>query len=213
MKDILEELGSLGGVYHGCIVKEGDVLATTFPSLLNENLTSIGKITDRIFKGASSVKRSYDEIYFEMEENYLLGYPVDGGIVVLLLTGKDVNFALIHMTVKSAAPQISEELASQSPKDPVPPPPSASPAMQRPTNQKIDHGLKPYLNEILESLTLQIGPVARITMGEALKTWRSSFEPSRKNLPVLVDILAEDIDDEASRQEFRDELETLLNKI
>ncbi len=210
MKEILEELGSLGCVYHGCIVKEGDVLATTFPSLLNQNLTSIGKITDRIFKGADSVNRSYDEIYFEMEENYLLGYPVDGGVVVLLLTGKDVNFALIHMTVKSAAPQISEEVASRARAEPVPPSSPDSPAFQHRTNQKIDHGLKPYLNEILESLTLQIGPVARITMGEALKTWRSSFEPTRKNLPVLIDILAQDIDDEASRQEFRDGLETLL---
>ncbi|HHS84146.1 MAG TPA: hypothetical protein ENK38_04355 [Gammaproteobacteria bacterium] len=207
MKEILEELGTLGGVYHGCIVKEGNVLATTFPSLLNDNLTSIGKITDRIFKGAGSVKHSYDEIYFEMDENYLLGYPVDGGIVVLLLTGKDVNFALIHMTVKSAAPQISRELSSQIQEEPSP-----QPTIQRRTNQKIDQSLKPYLNEILEALTLQIGPVSRITMGEALKTWRSSFEPTRKNLPMLINILAEDIDDEASRQEFIDELSTLLGQ-
>ncbi len=207
MKQILEELGTLGGVYHGCIVKEGNVVATTFPSLLNDNLTSIGKITDRIFKGAGSVKHSYNEIYFEMDENYLLGYPVNGGIVVLLLTGKDVNFALIHMTVKSAGPQISRELASQLPDDV-----QEHPVVPRRTNQKIDQSLKPFLNEILEALTLQIGPVARITMGEALKSWRVTFEPTRKNLPQLINILAEDIDDEVSRQEFRDELNVLLGQ-
>ncbi|HFC53318.1 MAG TPA: hypothetical protein ENJ43_02670 [Gammaproteobacteria bacterium] len=197
MSSILEELGSLGGVYHGCIIREGSVLATTFPSLLSDNLASIARIADRIFRGAGSVRHSYNEIYFEMDENYLLGFPVEGGFLVLLLTGKDVNFALIHMTVQSAAPQIIRELAAtvqESDTARATPPARAG--------GKIDQSLKPHLNEILEALTLQIGPVAKISMGEGLKRWRSSCEPVKANLPRLIDILARDIEDEVSRQDF-----------
>jgi len=207
MKEILEELSAFGGVYHGCIVREGRILSTTFPSLLNENLTSIAKITDRIFKGASSVNHSYNEIYFEMEENYLLGYPIESGLIIVLLTGKSVNFALIHMTVQSASTQLvrDAEIASRFPEESP-----LQPAMQNGAHPKIDQNMKPLLNEILESLTLHIGPVARITMGEALKTWRLSFKPTKKNLPVLVTILAKDIDNENARQSFLDDLNTLL---
>ena len=207
MNGILEELGSLGGVHHGCIVKEGHVLATTFPSLLNDNLASIARITDRIFRGAGSVKHSYNEIYFEMDENYLLGFPVEGGLMVLLLTGKDINFALIHMTVQSAAPQISREMSASLQESSAP---KAAPPGR--AGAKIDHGLKPHLNEILEALTLQIGPVARISMGEGLKQWRNSYEPVKANLAQLIDILAEDIDDKGSRQEFLSSLASLADR-
>ncbi len=216
MKEILEELETLGGVYHGCVVKDGQVVSTTFPALLNDNLALIARITDRVFKGAGSVRRSYNEIYFELEENYLLGYPLDGGIMVLLLTGKDVNFALIHMTVQSAGTQIAGALATHAPLPQTEPPAEAVPgvraqSVQRRTNPKIDPSMKPLLNEILEALTLQIGPVSRIVMGEALKKWRNSFDPVEKNVPMLINILAQDIDDEAARQGFLDELKALLH--
>ncbi len=213
MKEILEELGTLGGVYHGCVVKDGHVVSTTFPSLLNDNLSLIARITDRIFKGADSVEHSYNEIYFELDENYLLGYPLENGIMVLLLTGKDVNFALIHMTVRSAGSQIANALLAQSQPDlsaPVAPEAPTQPTQRR-VNPKIDPAMKPVLNEILEALTLQIGPVSRIVMGDALKKWRSSFDPVEKNIPMLINILAQEIDDEVGRQEFLDGLKGPLH--
>jgi len=209
MKEILEELETLGGVYHGCIVKDARVVSTTFPSLLNDNLALIARITDRLFKGADSVNRSYNEIYFELDENYLLGYPLDNGAMVLLLTGKDVNFALIHMTVQSAGSQIasaldmvSQDTQAGQDRPQIDEPASPEPAMHRRAGSKIDPALKPVLNDILEALTLQIGPVSRIIMGEALKKWRNSFEPVEKNIPMLVNILAQEIDDDVSRKEF-----------
>ncbi len=198
MSGILDELASLGGVQHGCILKEGRVLASNFPSLLSENLASIARIVDRIFRGADSVRHSCNEVYFETDESYLLGFPLEGGFLVLLLTGKDVNFALIHMTVLSAAAQISMELAPPVREGAT----SSRAAPGRRAGGKIDYSLKPHLNGILEALTLQIGPAARICMGEGLKRWRSSCEPSRENLPRLIEILAEDIEDEYSRRDF-----------
>ena len=218
MKEILEELETLGGVYHGCIVKDARVVSTTFPSLLNDNLALIARITDRLFKGADSVNRSYNEIYFELDENYLLGYPLDNGTMVLLLTGKDVNFALIHMTVQSAAGQIASASGmdlqdtqvgqDRTGTDEAVPPAAAA---HRRTGSKIDLSLKPVLNDILEALTLQIGPVSRIVMGEALKKWRSSFDPVEKNIPMLINILAQEIDDDVARQEFLNELKGPLH--
>ncbi len=215
MREILEELGTLGGVHHGCIVKDGQVVSTTFPALLNDNLGLIARITDRIFKGAGSIDRTYNEIYFELDENYLLGFPLQEGAMVLLLTGKDVNFALIHMTVQSAGDQIAKALATAS-SEPVKqetsesvPGASAHPAQNRP-GSKIDPSMKPVLNEVLEALTLQIGPVSRIVMGEALKKWRSTFEPVEKNVPALINMLAKEIDDELARQEFLSTLKDLM---
>ncbi len=208
MNGILEELGTLGDVHHGCIIKDGNILATTFPPLLSDNLALIARISDRIFKGADSINCSYNEIYFEMGENYLLGFPVEGGLMVLLLTGKNVNLALIHMTIQSAAPQISSELSGSVPKNSAP----RLTHQNNKTEKKIDPGLKPYLNEILEALTLRIGGVARISMAKGLKLWRGFCEPTKHNLPVLIDILAQEIEDDQAQQDFLDSLATLLTR-
>ncbi len=110
MENVLKDLQILGGVQYGCVVKDAVVLASTFPSVLNENLTTACKIFEQIFMGVENIGEDHSEVLFELEENYMIGYHIDHQFTILLLVEKDTNFSLVHMTVRSAARQIAKLL-------------------------------------------------------------------------------------------------------
>ncbi len=133
MEAILKDLEQLTGVEHGCLYHGGRIVATTFPQVLDDNLAAMGKMLEQIFSGVESIGRSHNEIYFELDENYLLGYRIDRDLVLTLLTSKQINFSLLHISVRSAGAALKEEALH--PRDPVvekpapkpDPTPSASP--------------------------------------------------------------------------------------
>lgn len=126
MEDILKDLEQLTGVEHGCVYHGGRIVATTFPQVLDDNLAAMGKTLEQIFSGVESIGRSHNEIYLELDENYLLGYRIDRNLILTLLTSKQINFSLLHISVRSAGAALKE--AALRPPDPVAEKPAAKPA-------------------------------------------------------------------------------------
>lgn len=117
MEAILKDLEQLTGVEHGCLYHGGKIVATTFPQVLDDSLAAMGKMLEQIFSGVESIGKSHNEIYFELDENYLLGYRIDRNLILTLLTSKQINFSLLHISVRSAGAALKEEALR--PPDPV----------------------------------------------------------------------------------------------
>ncbi|OGT87573.1 MAG: hypothetical protein A2286_00195 [Gammaproteobacteria bacterium RIFOXYA12_FULL_61_12] len=212
MEAILKDLEQLAGVQHGCIYHHGEIQASTFPQVLNSNLASMGRMLDQIFNGVESIGKTHNEIYFELDENYLVGYRIDRNFIITLLTGKGINFSLVHISVRSAAAQLKMEDAkphkAAARAAPVAaaaaPPPAAAPRIT-----EIEEGLKPMLREILTALTHRLGPAAKIVFQERLDEWKYSYEPKAANLGYLIQLLSSEIADKEEKLGFIKDAETL----
>ncbi|MBU0498622.1 MAG: hypothetical protein KJ558_04960 [Gammaproteobacteria bacterium] len=210
MEAILKDLEQLAGVQHGCIYHNGEIQATTFPHVLDANLASMGRMLDQIFNGVESIGRTHNEIYFELDENYLVGYRIDRSFIITLLTGKDINFSLVHISVRSAAAQLKmEDARPQKAAKAAPPPPTAAVAVAKQLSTEIDEGLKPLLRAILSALTHRLGPAAKIVFQERLDEWKFSCEPKATNLGRLIQMLAEEIADKEEKVSFIRDAEAL----
>lgn len=207
MQSILKDLEILGGVQHGCVIHQDRVQASTFPSILNENLTGVAKVMTQIFMGVEGMQRNHREIHVELEDNLLIGYRLENGAILALLAEKNINLALIKTAVRSATAQLlatlNESIAAADPMaepalvaavqetaadKPVSAAPEAIPAQQ----------LDVHLEKLKLLLAEQIGPAARVVFGRAQNSWQAAAEP----LTSLCDRLAEFIDNEQKRAEF-----------
>lgn len=199
MEAILKDLEQLAGVEHGCIYHRGDIKGSTFPSLLNANLAAMGRMLEQIFGGIGSIGRNHNEIYIELDENYLVGYRTEKNFIIFLLTGKNINFSLIHISVRSAANEMSlqetEAEASSSP-DSRTRAPAASGNLE---------SLRPMLSGIQEALTQRLGPVAQIVFDERLAEWQRANDATAANLGKLIRMLSEEIPDMEERLSFAKE--------
>lgn len=199
MEAILKDLEQLAGVEHGCIYHRGDIKGSTFPSLLNANLAAMGRMLEQIFGGIGSIGRNHNEIYIELDENYLVGYRTEKNFIIFLLTGKNINFSLIHISVRSAANEMSlqetEAEASSSPDSRT-----RAPA----ANGNLE-SLRPMLSGIQEALTQRLGPVAQIVFDERLAEWQRANDATAANLGKLIRMLSEEIPDMEERLSFAKE--------
>lgn len=219
MEAILRDLEQLAGVQHGCIYHNGEIQATTFPHVLDANLAAMGRMLDQIFNGVESIGKTHNEIYFELDENYLVGYRIDRSFIITLLTGKGINFSLVHISVRSAAAQLKMEdarpqkAAKAAPVAVAPasaPAPALAPAPTANRAGVIDESLKPQLRSILSALTHRLGPAAKIVFQERLDDWKLSYEPKAANLGHLIQMLAEEVTDKEERLSFIRDAEALM---
>jgi|GEM_PF-1546640 len=106
MQSILKDLESFGGVEHSYILHQGVLIATTFPELLSEKLIETGRTVSQMFLGAESVAGDFTEMHIELDENLLLCFSLAPELVVVLLARKDVNLALLNVSVRAAGKRI-----------------------------------------------------------------------------------------------------------
>ena len=205
MEAILRDLEQLAGVEHGCVYHKGDIKGSTFPSLLNDNLAAMGRMLEQIFGGIGSIGRNHNEIYIELEENYLVGYRTEKNFIIFLLTGKNINFSLIHISVRSAANEMSlQETEAEDSSG------SFSQSRTSPSATGNLENLRPVLDRIQEALTQRLGPVAQIVFDERLAEWQRANDATAANLGKLIRMLSEEIPDMEERLSFAREADRLI---
>ena len=188
MQNILKDLEILGGVQHGCVIHQDQVQASTFPSILNDNLTGVAKVMTQIFMGVEGMQRNHREIHVELEENLLIGYRLENGAILALLAEKNINLALIKTAVRSATARLlatlNETVAAT---EPVATPVEAvQAAVAEETAEEAvsaapeaipSEELDVHLEKLKLLLAEQIGPAARVVFGRAQNSWQAAGEP------------------------------------
>lgn len=204
METILRELQQLAGVEHGCIFHDGEIVATTFPEAQSRKLLPLGRVLDQIFNGSACIGKAQNEIFFELEKHYLLGYRIERNFIITLLTGKQINFALLHISIRSAATEIKMDVLRDRTGRGVHRPPA-------PDAAEIDEEMAQVLQGIQTALTYKIGPIAEIVFEEHFERWKQEYEPTFANLGHLIRTLSDEIPDSEHQDDFVEEARSLTD--
>jgi predicted regulator of Ras-like GTPase activity (Roadblock/LC7/MglB family) len=159
VQTILRDLGAIAGVQYSCVVRRGEVLATTFPedqkAAQSTSLEFVRGVTD----GLELVDRGFGDLILDLGSRSLFAAPVEKDFVLALFAGSETNPQLIRIVMGSAVRQIQRMLdiaaapqpaAAPPPKPPVveaapppPPPPPPPPQQAKPQPQPPPQPQKP----------------------------------------------------------------------
>lgn len=224
MNKVLDELVSFDGVSHSCIYKNEQIMASTFPSLIQDKLISMGRFIDKIFASSRAIDRAHDEVHIELEESTLIAYQVNDQFLLMLMAVRGINLSLVYMTIKSI--EKSVKLHGISPPRNKPSQPSAAnvadkkqavqdykkediPVWPLGTESQDDSAqltdeqkVESYLQGLKKILLESFGPVGDIIFEEASKEWQVSPQPKLENLDNLVDLITLEIDGKSEKRLF-----------
>lgn len=207
MKAILNDLTSLTGLNYGYIYQDDQVLATNFPEVLQDKLANVGHMIAQMFMSVDAIGQSHDEIHFELEDNFLIGYRIEDDLLVVLLTEKKINLPLIHMTIKSAHKKIKTLAANATPiaAQPSPPPSQAVVEPAAPANvpaTTVSVETEEKIAKVLDLLVDYLGPAASIVFDDVADLWKRNFTPNQENLIELVRLLMQELDEKTEQKDF-----------
>ncbi len=142
MRTLLRDLGTVSGVQCACIVRGGQVLATTFPeSEAVAQAASLGFVRG-ISDGLELVDRGLEELQVDFQGRSLMVAPVAKDFVLAMLAAPDSNTQLLRVVMGSSVRQLrrmheipekaepataAPQPAAARPGAPPPPPSAAAP--------------------------------------------------------------------------------------
>lgn len=148
MRTLLRDLGTVSGVQCACIVRGGEVLASSFrESDAVAQAASLGFVRG-ITDGLELVDRGFEELLIDFGARSLMVAPVDKDFILAMLAAPEADTQLLRVVMGSSVRQlrrmhdIEEKAAAQPAAKPAPagapktagaaPPPPAAPAPPKP---------------------------------------------------------------------------------
>ncbi|WP_028468176.1 hypothetical protein [Neptunomonas japonica] len=198
MEKILKDFERLGGIHHSCLMSTDEMMASTFPETLEENLMGACRVVYQMFMAVEGMGCSHREIFIELEESLLIGYYIADETVLALLTDKDVNLALINTSVRSSLGRIKKQLI---PPNVEPPVVHAAP-INTESQRRVEVELTGLMGNLQEGLAEHIGPAAEIVFDDAYADWKATHGVKRSKIAELIKALAFEIEDKADRSRY-----------
>lgn len=129
MRTILRDLETLSGVRCGTIVRDGDVLASTFSEDQAETEAVSIHLVGRLSDGLGKAGLGYEEVVIEFAEASLIVIPIDRKFSLSVVVERDAKLPLLRVVMQSAMRQI-RRMAELPPPEPTPvaQPPKPEPA-------------------------------------------------------------------------------------
>lgn len=202
MEKILKDLELLGGIHHSCLFKEDAVDASTFPSILGENIAGACRVVSQIFMAVEGMNLDHREVFLELDENLLIGYAINSDTLLLMMTDKDVNLALINTSIRSAVPKIRKQLAPDAVAETSATVPDKAVKPKRSGRPWHEAELLGVMDQLREGLAEYIGPAASIVFDDAYDQWYSEHGAQKSKVAELIKVLAIEIDDKNERSQF-----------
>jgi hypothetical protein len=204
MQTFLDEIKATPGVLGSSIYtsKKG-ILATNLPEIFKTATQKrIGSILQRIFKLNETVKLDVNSFEILYDEALLLVKRLCNDSALIIICEPDAKVHLINMTVSMLTTEMLNSMEDCE-QIPVPQPPQDPESL-------LEGPLSGELKLIKKALARCIGPVAGITLKKSLREWAKEGRPEKANLKNLIETLLPEIDDNAARQGFLDELKALI---
>ncbi|MFN2375201.1 MAG: hypothetical protein ABR538_01605 [Candidatus Binatia bacterium] len=106
MRTLLRDLGTVSGVQSACIVRKGEVLASSFAeSDAVAQAASLGFVRG-IGDGLEQAGRGFEELLVELEGRSLMVVPVEKDFVLAMLAAPDANLQLLRVILGSSVRQL-----------------------------------------------------------------------------------------------------------
>lgn len=220
MKNLLEEIKTSPGVLGSCVFSSAKgIVGSNLPATFNrEQQQRIAGILHRVFRLNNSIKLDVNAYEIQYDEALLMARRLDKDATLVVVCSPDVNVPLVSMACGMQTAELLEAIAVHQDDfaQPAAPPQAAStaikgPAKATPTPVEVLKGpLGDKLTMIKRALARSIGPVAGMTLEQALASWLKQGEPEAGRLIELAELLLPEIDDDSDKTEFIREVKGFL---
>ncbi len=203
MLDVLHDLEAYSGAQHSCVGWKENIIASTVPAEMQDDLLRSHKVVLQLFEGVRKTGHNYGELQLELDRYLLLAYPLTNECMLLLLTRKGVNMALMSTSVRSIRekvlkglkPAVEKFAASQ--KGTV-----ASHDNEQPLDQENAAALSDLMNKLCDQMVDFLGSSGAISFYRILNEWKRQYGMDKYKLPALLKQLAAELTDGRSREAF-----------
>ncbi len=209
MRHILKSISILRGVHHVCIYQQGKEPVSNFPDHLNESMALSYELIDQIFSAVKAIDKSHNEIYFSIDDKFLVAYLMDENCIALLLTDKKINFPLLNMGIKSAKMKI-QRLFKEKQQQKIT---AVAPPKQAVQSPMIDRELQALLNQLSNVLKQYLGPATIFIFETDVEKWKKTYVQRRDNLPYLIDIIKRNLDPNTEQQQFVQQAHAIISRL
>ncbi len=225
MDSLLQEITMLPGVL-GCFVftNKNGIAASKMPPIFKDNsIKTIGSLLARTMQMGITAQLDFSDMEIKFNESMILVKPITKDALLVIIAEPAANKSLIVMTSGMMLADIETAMKNPSPQAKAPPKPAAPAATSKPKAQappppqaqakeaEIDEELAPVLEELRDALALAIGPIAPPVMRDTIEVWAQQVAPTIGNLPVLSQLLCQEIDDAELEKEFMDAFKRILS--
>jgi|GEM_PF-2049530 len=111
MRTILRDLGSVSGVRCGYVVRNGELLASTFTAEQAAALAACQDLARGVAEGLALVDRDWEEVLVDLGEASLMVLSIEEGFTLATLAAADANVDLLRVVMQSSVRQIRTMLA------------------------------------------------------------------------------------------------------
>ncbi|MBU0943000.1 MAG: hypothetical protein KJ804_13605 [Proteobacteria bacterium] len=148
----------------------------------------------------------------------LFATVLEQGQWLFLFYRPSLSPSMVNMTVQLALNIQSDDEEEKDILEITPPLAEPTPTSITPENKARNTGIAPEsklngpLNTLKNELSKYIGPVAELIFEDFREEWETKFSPTPENLPELIRVLAEEIDNANDRKTFKKAMETFSGK-
>ena len=176
----------------------------------DDSLQQIGMKLTKIVSMVATQFSDTNAIRVNFKDLILFGTAIHNSHWMFLLHQPSLSPGMLRMTVQMAL-NIEPETIQQDQITEIPQTPDPNAQLTAASTENImgsllapESELERPLTTMQEQLAHYIGPVAGLIFQDSVETWAANNTPSLDNLPALISILEEEIDEEDDRTAFRD---------
>lgn len=215
---LLEEFQLLGGVRHVCLAEQGEVTLSTFPSLLNESLAGAARVMNMMLSSTPDEHSGFSEVHIEMDDSQLMAITLDDTRQLILMTDREVNYALVGTAVRAAKPRLRQLAQTATAKQqtapidaPKEPPKLTEIAQSSSAHAKPQQRFNQHISALEPLLAEFVGPAAKVLLQRVRSSWpQGENDLSARDLPAFCQQLAKYLDTDEQQSQFLRKARTSL---
>lgn len=203
MRKLLQEISVIPGVTGSCIFdkNEGPLCKLLQQDFGEEDLDIVGTHLLRLFQMGVMAGLNIHSSHFRFDRYTLIGIPLDDEIILVIICDAQANCSLVSTT----AIMLARDTRSDMNQDQL-----ESSDETKAAEEEDETFLHLLYEEIEETLTAVMGPVAILVMNDCLERWREAGPAVASRVPDLIEMLEQEISNPDLSKTFRKRVDKLL---
>jgi hypothetical protein len=206
MNTVLDEIKTIPGIIGGFVfgVTCGIQMNNLPPVFKDANLNKIGKVLDKIYRSSKAGSPDITELSLYYEESTIIVRPLGKTAYLIIMSEPSLNQNLITMSMNMVADEIIQmgetlDRAAENKDSNA----QTQPVKEISTEEIINNSpLSEQLCGMQTALLKIVGPMAKIIFKDAINAWIGSNNPSESALPLLVEILLNEINNSEREEKY-----------
>lgn len=206
MEDILKEIKNIPSVMGSYIHVTGiTTVHSDLPKIFQSKAYDVGVAVDRVIKINEATNMQATNFEFKYEEAAIIVRPIDSDASLITFCETGINKKTLNMTTGMLATEL-KEAAEKIRKETASPATSAKVSAEQDVdiNQLMHAGpMAKIFQDLQTAFAMAIGPIGEMVLKDTVEAWVKKGACREDRIAELVDMLCQEIDDEALETEFK----------